>query len=125
MAWKFSGELSVSKQIADRLRSDILNGKYPPGGQFPTVRSLALEASVNPNTMQKAMALLEEEGLVCSHSTTGRFVTEDLALLEEQRRALQELFLKGALKEAKALGITGEQMKNFIDQHYKEQEEET
>ncbi|MBQ8912376.1 MAG: GntR family transcriptional regulator, partial [Clostridia bacterium] len=44
MAWKFSGELSVSRQIVDRLRSDILNGKYPPGGQFPTVRSLALEA---------------------------------------------------------------------------------
>lgn len=123
MAWKFNGEHSVSRQIADRLRLEILNGKYSPGEQFPTVRGLALEAAVNPNTIQKVMALLEEEGLVSSASTSGRFVTEDLSLLEEKRRELQEDFLKVNIMEAKALGISKEQMLCFISNYYDKKEE--
>ena len=123
MAWKFSGEFSVSKQIADRLRADILNGVYAPGSQFPTVRSLALEAAVNPNTVQKAMTLLESEGLLSSTSTAGRFVTEDRSLLLEKHKELQECFLKETLSKAKELNISKEQMIRFINEQYGQKED--
>ena len=72
---------SVSQQLLHKYRLDIIGGKYPPGSQFPTVRALAYEESVNPNTMQKSLALLEEEGLLYSKGTVGRFVTSDSAIL--------------------------------------------
>ena len=61
--WKFNSREAVFVQIASRLRGEILRGKYQPDQQIPPVRQLAFEAAVNPNTMQKALTVLEEEGL--------------------------------------------------------------
>lgn len=118
MAWKLNSDLPVSQQLFLKLQTDILNGVYPPGSQFPPVRKLAMDASVNPNTMQKVMGLLETEGLLCCHSTAGRFVTEDAQLLALKRREMQEAFLKKAISDAKALGIDKEQLLRFADDYF-------
>ena len=77
MSWQFNRTEAVFLQIEKRLKREILVGKYPPDSQFPSVRQLAAEAAVNPNTMQKALSLLEDEGLLYSKGTLGRFVTND------------------------------------------------
>lgn len=74
MAWQFRGHSPVYRQIVRHIRADILNGRYQPDEQIPPVRQLAMEASVNPNTMQRALSALEDEGLLVSRGTVGRFV---------------------------------------------------
>ena len=106
MAWKFHSKLPVSYQIAEKLRLDILNGLYEPGMQFPTVRQLAVDASVNPNTVQKALLQLETEGLLITQGTVGRFVTDDVQALESAREVLRREFVIRVMAEAAELGIT-------------------
>ncbi len=116
MSWKFNSQVPVSFQIMSKLRSDIICGKYSPGDQFPTVRQLAYEASVNPNTMQKALGCLEAEGLLISHGTVGRFVTNDENIIENTRRKLRHDYMSEALSHALEIGITKEEFINFINE---------
>ena len=112
MGWKFDSALPVSIQIAEKLKCEILNGKYPLGAQFPTVRQLAFETSANPNTVQKALSSLEAEGLLESHGTVGRFVTSNAEVLEAVYNKQCRKFMDEVLKSAAELGISREK---FID----------
>ncbi len=112
MAWR--SEIPVSKQIAENLRLDILSGKFLAGTQFPTVRQLAMETSANPNTVQKALALLESEGLLESRGTIGRFVTSDEKVLTETKIRLQKEYVKNVLKEAASLGISKDVLITYL-----------
>ena len=85
MDWKFSGERPVYQQIMAQIRGQIIQGKLLPGGRIPSVRELAAQAQVNPNTVQRAMNELEREGLLVSGGTNGRSVTEDMAVLDRIR----------------------------------------
>ena len=114
MAWHFNGTEAVFIQIADKLRHDIVNEKYMPDSQMPSVRQLAFEASVNPNTMQRALSLLEGEGLLISKGTVGRFVTSDTAVLETAREALRKNAIKKLLCEARSLGISASELIDYI-----------
>ena len=105
MAWKFRSGLALSTQIVDRIRSDILKGIYSGTEQFPTVRQLAYDAGVNPNTMQKALSLLEKEGLLLTNSTVGRTVTSDEAVLSEARRKALDSFTANIVREAKNMSL--------------------
>ena len=92
MNWKFTGDRPVYQQIMALIRGAILKGELPPGGKVPSVRDLAAEAQVNPNTMQRALTELEREGLLVSGGTSGRSVTENPEVLEKMReKALDEL----------------------------------
>ena len=72
MNWKFAGDRPLYQQIMALIRGAILRGELPSGGKIPSVRDLAAEAQVNPNTMQRAMTELEREGLLVSGGTSGR-----------------------------------------------------
>jgi len=86
MAWLFSPDRPVYMQIADRIILSVLSGEYRPGQQIPSVRQLALEAAVNPNTVQHAFSELESKGLILAKSTLGRYVTEDLSVIDACRQ---------------------------------------
>ena len=120
MAWTFNATEAIFIQIADRLRQEILFGKYRPDDHFPPVRQLAFEASVNPNTMQKALAHLEEEGLLYTKGTAGRFVTCDTLLLESSREKVRRDTVKNWLKQADALGISTDELIDYINHIKKE-----
>lgn len=109
MAWKFTADRAVYLQIAQRIEIAVLSGVYPPGGQIPSVRQLALEAAVNPNTVQHAFTELENQGLILSRGTQGRFVTEDAATIEACRLEMAQLCVKQFLKDIGQLGLTREQ----------------
>lgn len=88
MPWNLDSDRPIFIQIIDKIQMDIISGLYQPGDKLPSVRELAQEASVNPNTMQKALSELERTGLVYSQRTSGRFITEDtdmICLLKEQQ----------------------------------------
>ena len=85
MSEQFDSSRPIYAQLVERLKARILAGTYPPGGHLDSVRDLAAAAGVNPNTMQRALAQLETEGLVRTERTAGRYVTEDTELIEQLR----------------------------------------
>ena len=78
MPWNLNSDRPIFMQLIEIIQHCILSGTYPPGSKLPSVRDLASQAAVNPNTMQKALAELERSGLVYSQRTSGRFITEDI-----------------------------------------------
>ena len=86
MVWKFNDEQPIYQQIISQIKERIVAGEWKAGDKLKSVRELALEAGVNPNTMQKALAELEREGLVYSQRTAGRFVSDN----KEKTDRLQE-----------------------------------
>ena len=114
MSWQFNDREPVFIQIARKLRAEIVSGRYAPDSQMPTVRQLAIEASVNPNTVQKALTELENEGLVEGRGTVGRFVTADPVVIGEARKRTVSETLTVWLDEARSLGITKDELIELI-----------
>lgn len=114
MAWNFTSNKPVYLQIAERITNTILSGGYKPGEQIPTVRQLALEAAVNPNTVQHAFSELENEGLICVKGTMGRFVTENDEIIEKSRKKTAEKIVDEFLRNITALSISKEQAIDMI-----------
>ena len=90
MPWNLDSDRPIFIQIVERIQLDIISGAYRPGDKLPSVRELAGIAAVNPNTMQKALSELERSGLVYSHRTSGRFITEDTEMIENLKTSLAE-----------------------------------
>ena len=114
MAWQFRGHSPVYRQIVRHIRADILNGCYQPDEQIPPVRQLAMEAGVNPNTMQRALSARVDEGLLVSRGTVGRFVTSDEAALERARRTARQDALEKLAEDAQAAGLTLDDLVQYI-----------
>ena len=106
MGERFDTSRPIYAQIVERLKAKILAGVYPPGGHLDSVRDLAAAAGVNPNTMQRALAQLEAEGegRVRTERTTGRFVTEDTALLEKLRDEMARAVTAEYLEKMRGIG---------------------
>ena len=94
MQWQFSNDAPIYTQLIQQVKVGIVTGAFPPGERLPSVRDLATEAGVNPNTMQRALAELERDGLVYSQRTAGRFVTEDNTMINAAKRSLAERHVK-------------------------------
>lgn len=90
MEWSFSSDRPIYLQLMEQIKLGIVAGSYTPGQRLPSVRELAAEASVNPNTMQKALSELEREGLVYSQRTSGRFISEDTAMIDAVKQELAQ-----------------------------------
>ena len=121
MAWHFTSRAPVYLQIVSRIRADILSGVYKADEQIPSVRQLAFEAGVNPNTMQRAFAVLEDEQLFVTRGTIGRFITTDKAVLEAARETLHRETVARLLEEAKAVGLEPDRLIEAIRDRLQEQ----
>ncbi len=116
MEWSLSDDRPIWVQLCEQLRRRIVSGVYPPGTKLPSVRELAADAGVNPNTMQRALTELERDGLVYSQRTAGRFVTEDKAMIETAKRALAERHINAFLDAMTRLGYRREEVINMLRQ---------
>lgn len=116
MDWKLDDGRPIWPQLSQQLARRIIAGVYPPGSRLPSVRELAAEAGVNPNTMQRALTELERDGLVYSQRTAGRFVTEDKAMIETAKRALAERHITAFLDAMTRLGYQREEVINMLRQ---------
>ena len=114
MAWNFNDSAPIYLQIVNTLKRNIASGAYPPGSRLPSVRDLALEAGVNPNTMQRALSELERSGLVNSQRTAGRFITEDASALLDLRKSMSEEIVTQLIAKLRGLGMSGEQILDTV-----------
>ena len=122
MQWQFSNDAPIYTQLIQQVKVGIVTGAFPPGERLPSVRDLATEAGVNPNTMQRALAELERDGLVYSQRTAGRFVTEDNTMINAAKRSLAERHVKTFLEAMLRLGFQREEIINLITQELGEEE---
>lgn len=86
MKLEFDNNIPIYIQLVEQLKIYIISGKINPGERLPSVRDLALQTKVNPNTMQKALVELEEMNLVYTKRTNGRFVTTDEKLIDKYKK---------------------------------------
>lgn len=114
MAWTLEGDRPIYAQIVDEIRVRIIAGIYEPGDRLPSVRELASEASVNPNTMQKALAELERSGLISTMRTSGRIVTEDKGMIDDMKRQLAMEQVTLFFEKMKQFGFNNEETVELI-----------
>ena len=105
MAWNLDSDRPIYAQLLERIQLQIVSGTYGPGDKLPSVRELAAEASVNPNTMQKAFAELERSGLIVTKRTSGRCVTEDKDMITQIRTQLAKEEALSFIEKMKELGF--------------------
>ena len=117
MAWHFTSRAPVYLQIVSRIRADILSGVYEADQQIPSVRQLAFEAGVNPNTMQRAFSVLEDEQLFVTRGTVGRFITSDTEVLKRARETLRRETIARLLEDAQTAGISPDELIEGILSH--------
>lgn len=121
MQWQFSNEMPIYSQLVEQIKIGIVSGMFPPGERLPSVRDLATEAGVNPNTMQRAMTELERDGLVYSQRTAGRFVTEDHAVIQAAKRDLAQRHIHAFLAAMLRLGYGQEEIISLLEQEHQEE----
>ena len=114
MEWKFAGDQPVYQQIMATIRGAILQGELLPGKKIPSVRDLAAQARVNPNTVQRALTELEREGLLLSGGTSGRSVTEDQQTLEAMREETLKELARECVEKFRVFGVSAEQAAQLI-----------
>ena len=120
MEWSFQDGLPIWQQLYEILRREIAIGGYAPGSKMPTVRELAAQAGVNPNTMQRALSQLESDNLVITNRTAGRTVTEDTEILEKVRRTLAQHQVQTYLQQMALLGYTSQEAAQLLIQNKEE-----
>lgn len=109
MKWQLDSERPVYIQLIEQIQAEIISGNYKPGDKLPSVRELAAEATVNPNTMQKALAELERVGLVYTNRTSGRFITSDDTMIKKLKEQSAKEKINEFLDRMKQLGFTPEE----------------
>ena len=109
MQWNLSDDRPIYVQLMETITLAITSGELPAGSRLPSVRDLAAEAGVNPNTMQRALAELERSGLLYSQRTAGRFVTDQAAQITEKKTELAMEQIRVFLSAMQDMGYTAEQ----------------
>lgn len=116
MAWNLNSDRPIYTQILEEIQLRIIVGQYKPGAKIPSVRELAAEAGVNPNTMQKALAELERNGLVMAQRTSGRIVTEDMEMIRETRNKIAQEQVSDFVDKMQKLGFNKEEIIKLLEQ---------
>ena len=125
MLWELTNDRPLYIQLIEHLKLLILSGEYEPGQPFPSVRELALEANVNPNTMQRALAELVRDGLLINERTNGKRITSEVSMIQSMREELAHSKLRQLKKNLDQLGFNKEEQLAFINSHWNSTHEET
>ena len=120
MSWDFNNDRPIYLQLMEKIQLKIICGDSKPGEKLPSVRNIASNASVNPNTMQKALTELEKTGLVFSKRTSGRYITEDSNMIENMKKNLAKEQINDFLKSMEKIGYTKEQTIELVETIIKE-----
>jgi len=118
----FESTKPIYLQIMDLIKKEIATGKLPPGGQMASVRELAMQYQVNPNTVQRALSELEREGLVKSDRTIGRFINDQSEMVEALRNQMIEEVIIEFIKKVKELNMGTDQLCPLIERYLSREE---
>ena len=116
MNWDLKSDRPIYFQLKEQIELRIISGIYPLGSRLPSVRDMATEAAVNPNTMQRALAELENQGLLYSQRTSGRFVTEDEEVIKTMKYSLAQNIIKEFMEKMRSLGYDFRQTITLLEQ---------
>ena len=125
MPWNLDPQRPIYAQIIERVQLDIVTGHYAPGSRLPSVRELAAQAAVNPNTMQRALSELEGSGLIYAQRTSGRFITEDEKLLKKMKMDLATEHIHQFFEQMHHLGFSDEETLELIRETLRRENNET
>ena len=120
--WEFTNDRPIYLQLIEQINLRVINGTYKPGDKVPSVREIAMEAGVNPNTVQRAFLELERSGILSTQRTLGRFVTDNTNDIQKNRDEMakeQVAIFVGKLKE---LGLSGDDVIRLVQSYLKEEE---
>ncbi len=120
MKWDLSSDRPIYAQLIEQITQRIVSGEYRAGEKLPSVRDMAEQAAVNPNTMQKALAELERNGLVYTQRTAGRYITEDNEMLESIKSQLAKSQIILFFEKMNQLGFDKAQTIKLIENATKE-----
>ncbi|CAD2078481.1 HTH-type transcriptional repressor YtrA [Jeotgalicoccus aerolatus] len=112
----------IYEQLTENVKRLIIQGVLTPGEQLPSVRSLAQELTINPNTIQKAYRELEREGYVISRPGKGSFVNDMTDVMNKERISSLTEELERLIKELVFLEVPGDDLKKLIDKVQQEKE---
>ncbi len=112
--FNFDNNVPIYVQLVEQLKILIITGRYKSGEKIPSVRDLATEAKVNPNTMQKALTELEDVGLIFTERTNGKFVTDDLKLIENLKKEYASMIAKKYFERMKSIGYDREEAIKYL-----------
>jgi len=110
----FDNERPIYVQLVEKIKLEIISGKLKAGERIPAVRELALTTKVNPNTMQKALMELENEGLIYTERTNGKFVTTNIKLVEKLKNELAKEKAINYLKDMNDIGINNQEAIKYL-----------
>lgn len=114
MNYEFDNNIPIYIQLVERLKIDIISGKLKPGDRLPSVRDYALSLKVNPNTMQKALAELEEIKLIFTERTNGKFVTSDQKLIDKFREKYANELSNKYFLSMQSIGFNKKETINYL-----------
>jgi DNA-binding transcriptional regulator YhcF (GntR family) len=122
MPWDLKSDRPIYAQLVEVIELKICSGVYALGSKLLSVRDLAQEAAVNPNTMQRALTKLEEDGLLSTHRTSGRFVTEDANMVKQLRNKIAKEEINQLFEKMKTLGFEKKEILSVISTMLEESE---
>ncbi len=112
--FNFTNDRPIYLQLVEQLELYIITEQFPPGSKIPSVRELAVQAQVNPNTMQKALQELEDKKLIITERTNGKFVTDDIKFIQKQRDQLAQQKIVTFFREMKDLGLSRAEIISYL-----------
>lgn len=115
MTFKFSNEKPIFLQLAELIKSDIISGRFKANEKLPSVREFAFEFQVNPNTVQKSLQILEDEGLIFTDRTNGKFVSNSSKQLESSKNKIIKQEIDLFFEKMKGFGLTTKDIKEIIN----------
>ena len=123
MKWEFKNGIPIYLQIISQIKVMIASGELSAGSKIPPVREMAVEAGVNPNTMQRALTQLEQEGLLYTQRTAGRFVSEDKNVMKELRKAMSEQYIADMFHNLEKMGMDKQEIIAAVKNYEKDKGE--
>jgi len=114
MNFDFDNEKAIYLQLKEKIKIMIISGKYSLGEKLPSVRDLAISAKVNPNTVMKAFKELEDDKLIYTERTNGKYVTNDKILVQKIKKEIAKDIIKKYLSDMQDLGLNYEEALDYL-----------
>ncbi len=118
MSWNLNSDRPIFVQIVEHMEYDIVSGALPPGSKIPSVRELASQAAVNPNTMQRALSEMERRGLMHTERTSGRYVTDDEGVIASLKQNIASGRAETFIEQMKRLGLGVDDVLKLVKDNY-------
>lgn len=115
MGYTYQHEIPIYLQLIDIMRSRIIDGSYRAGDRLPSIRDMALEYGVTPNTIQRALAVFEQEGIILTERTNGKYITSDLQRIQDMREKHLQLSVHTLLEDLIGSGYTREEIRMVFE----------